>query len=295
MSVFKKLRESRNYSQDELATILRVDVKEIVRWEEYPEEISAHTLSTLAYVFGLSSEELSEARIEGGTKLFTNDYYIFADKNNEDGWWGHFGIRLKGHESSMWFPITLGTANYITSILKNLSSREEWLVVETLNNRILVLKPATLARLWLLDDAQDEPSEDWNIPIDGYSGQPGEFYKGLEEYCHGDEGVSEYVMEQVNEFTDAHDLGTEEVIKMVIETQIFNLEGVEISHYVNDTNLIEIVHGIKSEVPQIIFDLSNDDYDLYIPSDDICLINIPRRSISRELRKLHDDFFLGCQ
>ncbi|MEP0176220.1 MAG: helix-turn-helix transcriptional regulator [Paraglaciecola sp.] len=294
MSNLQRLRESRNYSAHDLAKKIDVEVERVIAWEEAAENISNQELSSLAYFFGLSSEDLRDSLGKEEVTLTTNDYYIYANGLNDDGWWGHFGIRLKGHASSMWFPITIGTANQVSNVIRNLSSREEWMVVETLNNRVLVLKPASMARLWLLDDAQDQPREDWNIPIDGYSGQPGEFYRALEEYCedwraYDDDGVSEFVMSKVNEFTDAHDLGVDEVRKMVIETQIYNLEGVEFSHDVDESKLAEIVNGIEIEFPDVIFDLSNDNYDLYIPSDEICLINMSRRSLNNGMKEVHKD------
>jgi transcriptional regulator with XRE-family HTH domain len=295
MSILRRLRESRGYSECELAKNINVEVDRVIAWEETAENISNRELSSLAYFFGLSSDELRDSLRQEDVKLASNDYYIFADGANDDGWWGHFGVRLKGHSNSMWFPITLGTANQVSSVIMNLSYREEWMVVETLNNRVLVMKPASVARLWLLDDAQDQPGEDWNIPIDGYSGQPGEFYRGLEEYCEeewqesSDEGVSELVMNRVNEFTDAHDLGIDEVRKMVIETQIYNLEGVEFSHDVDASKLAEIVNGIETEFPDLIFDFSNDHYDLYIPSDEICLINMSRRNLNSGIKEIHRD------
>ena len=294
MSILRRLRESRNYSESELAENIGVKTERVIEWEENSKEISNHELSSLAYFFGLSSDDLRESLREKEVKLTTNDYYIFADGFNDDGWWGHFGVRLKGHSNSMWFPITLGTANQVSRVIRNLSYREEWMIVETLNNRVLVMKPASVTRLWLLDDAQDQPGEDWDIPIDGYSGQPGEFYRGLEEYCEewcesGEDGVSEFVMSKVNEFTDAHDLGICEVRKMVLETQIYNLEGVEFSHDVDESKLAEIVTGIETEFPDLIFDFSNDNYDLYIPSDEICLINMSRRNLENGMKVIHRD------
>jgi transcriptional regulator with XRE-family HTH domain len=280
MSNLQRLRESRGYSTHDLAKKIDVDVERLIAWEEAAENISNQELSSLAYFFGVSSEDLRDSLKEQEVTLTSNDHYISANRSNNDGFWGHFGILLKGQEFSKWFPITLGAANQVSSVMRSISFKEEWMVVETLNNRVLVLKPASIARLWLLDDGQDQPEEDWNIPIDGYSGQPGEFYKGLEEYCDdscewGEDGVSEYVMDKVDEFTDAHDLGEVEVKKMVLETHIYNLQGVEFSHYVNELNLAEIVSGIELGIPDLIFDMSNDSYDLYIPSDEICLINMP--------------------
>jgi hypothetical protein len=94
-------------------------------------------------------------------------------------------------------------------------------------------------------------------------------------------------MNAVSEFTDAHDLGVKEVRKMVIETQVYNLEGVEFSYNVEEKKLAEIVSGIEFEDPDIIFDVSNDSYDLFIPSDEISLINIPKRSLDKGMKDFY--------
>ncbi len=42
---------------------------------------------------------------------------------------------------SKWYPITLGTANSVSPQLRDYEESEEWIVVETLNNRMLVINP----------------------------------------------------------------------------------------------------------------------------------------------------------
>ena len=287
MSVLKKLRESRNLDVEDLAGKINVSPKDIRKWEKAPKQISQQGLSSLAYYFGLSSEDLLDAIGGDSSKLTSSDYYILGNEDCEDGWWGHFGIRLKGQDRSKWFPITIGTADRLSSKLANISSRDDWVVVETLNNRVLVFRPTTVNRIWLLDEAADQPDDDWDIPWDGYSGKPGEFYKALENYYREsegigggkDEGVSSLIERDIEAFTDVHDLGTNQVGRLVIETQIYNLDGSHFSHDVDESRLVEIINNIEFELPQLIFDLSNENFDLYIPADNISLIDMPKRRV----------------
>lgn len=174
-----------------MANEVDLSSKDIESWEKNPKSVSKLGLSSLAYYYGLSSEELLDAIYGDSSKLTSSEYFIYGGKDYEDGWWGHLGIRLNGHEKSKWFPITLGEANRISSAVVNISSRDKWIVIQTLNNRVLAFKPAKVNRLWLLDEAADQPGDDWEIPWDGYSGKPGEFYKGLEQYFWGAEGLGD--------------------------------------------------------------------------------------------------------
>jgi transcriptional regulator with XRE-family HTH domain len=297
MALLKRLREARNLSKPALAKKLGVDVECINSWEEKEKEISVRELSSLAYAFGLSSEDLFD-KIQGkATKLATNDYYIYTSSDDEDGWWGHFGVRLKGHEKSKWFPITLGTADSVSTSIVNTDTRGEWIVVETLNNRLLVLRPAAVSRLWILDDAQDEPVDDWAIPMDGYSGRSGEFYKALEEYYDNglgldDDLVAPLVRKDVEEFTDVLDLDVNQIQELVIETRIYDLDGKVFSHDLGDQGLIEIMNGAQLDMP-VMFDFSNESFDLFIPADNVCLIDMPKRRVEKAFRELHSDL-LEC-
>ena len=290
MSILTKLRESRGLSCADLAEKIEVSPEELEEWEESSKRITKSGLSSLAYFFGLSSEELKDA-IEGRLgSITTSQYHIFRENDLEDGWWGHFGVRLNGQDSSKWFPITLGVANRVSHELANTSSRERWLVVETLNNRILVFKPISVSRLWLLDEAADPPGDDWEVPWDGYSGKAGEFYKALEEYYWVELGafeekeVSPIVREDIEAFTDSHDLDIDDVGRLVVETQIYNVDGTELSYNVDESRLVELVDSIELEDSIVILDLSNHNCEMYIPADAVCLIDMPKRRVEIAVR-----------
>ncbi|MCV2403589.1 helix-turn-helix transcriptional regulator [Marinomonas sp. C2222] len=294
MSVLKKLRESRNLSYSGLADQIGVSSEEVKRWEEDASSISKDSLSSLAYYLGSSSEELQDM-IEGNEPYLTTHPYYILGKGEADGWWGHFGLCLNGKKDSKWFPITLGQANKISNVLDNISSRDEWLIVETLNNRILVFRPTRVSRMWVLDDYADPPEEDWSPPWDGYSGNPSEFYKGLEEYCwlegdwedggEGERSVSNTVIKAVETFTDVHDLDFEKIAELVLETQIYNVEGRTFSHIVEGSRLSELMFSADIGESVMMLNLSNEKFDFYIPSDNVALIDMPKRCVDKYIRE----------
>lgn len=281
MSILKRLREESNLSLEELASSLKVPVKEIKAWEKNSTQISKSSLSSFANHFGLSSEDILDAEDNNSSLLPTNHYHLFSNRIT-DGFWGHLGIQLKNHKYSKWFPITIGARNQVSDFLLNLED-DDWLIVETLNNRVLAFRPAVISKLSLLDDGQDQPENDWKINHDEYSGFSGEFYKGLEAHylskmnivLDENEEVSELVKNETDLYTDKYDLNEDEVKKLVTDSHIYDLTGNISSQEVDDPDLVEIIRNIELEDPPSIYKLSTDDIDLFIPRDNISLLDMP--------------------
>jgi len=290
VKILKSLREARGLSQEKLAKSLGVLVSQVEAWESGAEEPSSIHLRDLAIILGCGAEDLIRAYDEDNGPISTNTYYVLTSREEEDGFWGHFGVLLYGHLKSKWYPITLATANYVSSVLKNVEHENEWMMVETLNNRILLINPASVSRLWLLDDAQDEPGKDWDISLDGYQGQPSEFYKAIEELCYAEDtsGCSDIFIKFYEDFTSANDMGDEELASFVFDTHIHDRNGVRTSYRVSATNLAEIVDDFSFGGCPVIFDLSCDSFDSYFPSRSISLLDMPRRQIDEARKELSE-------
>ena len=125
----------------------RIKVTALADWESGAAQPLPSQLRRLAFEFGCRSEDLQGERDENGSQILTNTYYISTDRKIEDGWWGHIGVRLPGCDQSKWYPITLGTANSVSAPLRDYDESEEWIVVETLNNRMLAINPLAASRL----------------------------------------------------------------------------------------------------------------------------------------------------
>ncbi len=288
MTLLRELRESFYRDIGELANKIGVDPEEISAWESGLKALSKQDISTLAYVFGLSSEELTDYLNGHSTKLTTNMYHYFGKDSNLDGWWGHVGVCLKSKQKTKWFPISIETANLVSSVLVNINSKEDWLIIDTLNNRTLAVRPALVKRIWLLDEGADE-TIDWSVPRDGYGGKPGEFYKGLEAYCfdeiEGDEcEISMYVKQQIEDYTDAQDIDTVQAHKLVSETNIYDTDDTKFGHIIGDEEIRRLITDIECEVP-VLFNLSNENAELYLSSENIVLIDMPKRRVDMALRE----------
>ncbi|WP_024930597.1 helix-turn-helix transcriptional regulator [Methylophilus sp. OH31] len=297
MSILRKIRESFNLSQERLGEEVNIDLKNIEKWEKSPKKITNNDLSSLAYYFGLSSEALKEAIIGNKADLSTNKYhYTFSDKSSLDGWWGHIGIGVINQTKTQWFPITLNTADRVSSILASYESKGEWVVLDTLNNRTLVFEPSRLKHIWLLDESAEPPNSDWYVP--DYFGKPGEFYKALEAFCtqkdgidlYENEEVSDYSKKDIDNFTEVHDLDHELVRDLLTQTHIHDISGNVQSHLIEADKLAHFLFHIQLETAAILDFSSNEEgYDLYIPSKNISLIDMPKRFVDKSFREIYED------
>ena len=76
-------------------------------------------------------------------------------------------------------------------------------------------------------------------------------------------------------YTDKYDLNEDEVKKLVTDSHIYDLTGNISSQEVDDPDLVEIIRNIELEDPPSIYKLSTDDIDLFIPRDNISLLDMP--------------------
>lgn len=291
----KTIRESFHLSQVQLADEVNIDLKNIEKWEKSPKKITNNDLSSIAYCYGLSSEDLKEAIIENKAELIsTNRYHSFLKKGFLDGWWGHIGIGINYQSQTQWFPITLNTANRVSRILSNYESKNEWIVLDTLNNRTLALEPSRLKHIWLLDDNADPPNSDW-YPPDDYNGMPGEFYKALEAFCMEKDGieldeneeVSDYSKKDIDSFTEVRDLDHELVRELLTQTHIHDIAGNLQSHIIEAEKLATFLFHIELDPPILLnFSSYEQGYELYIPSKNISLIDMPKRFVDKGFREI---------
>lgn len=295
MFALKKLRKSRRLSPKQLAKVLDIEVKEFNKWEKNPNLIPQKKLSQLAYSFDLDSDELKIWLADDSSPINTSKDYVGLNKDIEDGFWGNLGIKLTGQSKSLWFPITLATVKYLDNALINTQSNEDWITLDTLNNRSLAIKPALVSRIYLLDENQSPIEDDWEILLDNYTGKSGEFYKALEDIdsdsmCfHGEIELCDSVKLDVEKFINQHDLGFDQVSEMVEYTHVYTLDGEMFSQLIN-RNLSNIYSDIECEYLPTMLELSSDEIDLYIPSAKVCLIDMPKRKLRAEMKLLHKEF-----
>jgi transcriptional regulator with XRE-family HTH domain len=175
MKRLKQLRESAKYSQQQLAHMLQTTQQTIARWEAGKAEPNLAALRDLALIFGTSVDDLLGTNPLQSTPASTG-YHLLMSSQAQDGFWGHVGLKLDGSPHSKWFPITLSTANEISNAIANVENDQKWIAFTTLANKFVLCRPAALQKVLLLDDACDEPEDDWELDLP-YQGLPLELYR----------------------------------------------------------------------------------------------------------------------
>lgn len=285
MTLFSKLRESRNLDLDQLSQKIKLSIDRLEAIEKEESEPTTQELRSLAHYYGCASEDLAQHSDKKKETIPTTEYYILTDETIEDGWWGHIGLSLCSKYRAKWYPITLNCANRLTYSMQNILSPDDWVVASTLNNRLLAFRPCAVAKTWLLDEAQVAPTEEWEVPIDGYLGRSPEFYKALEEY-YFEELSSDTpwaAREEIEAFTEECDLNYEQIGQFLFETQVFGPNGEEETLGITGSNLVDIVSDIETTRHPLLLRLRTEEFDIFRPSASISLVDMPHRQFHEAL------------
>jgi transcriptional regulator with XRE-family HTH domain len=183
MERLKELRRQAGFTQAQLAQMLRTTQQTVGRWESGKVEPDIATLRDLAMIYGTSVDDILGQNPLTGAKTITSNHVFFrGDEEGEKGcFWGHLGVRFPGQSKSSWYPITLSQAEQLDEFFANADPDHPWVTVRSLNNRFLLLNVLAVPRLVLLDEAADQPDDDWELPWDGPAGLPQEMYPALVE------------------------------------------------------------------------------------------------------------------
>lgn len=184
MKILKELRQHHKLTQKDIAERLEVTQQTVAKWENGKSEPSIAHLRDLALLYDTSVDELTREKVTIDT-IRSNRYHYTGRNNN--CFWGHIGLGIPNQEKSIWYPITLRTANQVISNLDNTFS--DFVHIETLNNRTLFFNKKHLLHIHILDDNADCPENDWELGWDSYQGLPAEIYPALSDYLT--EGILE--------------------------------------------------------------------------------------------------------
>lgn len=277
MERIRQLRESCNFTQKQLAEMMQTTQQTVGRWESGKAEPSLTALRDLAVIFATSTDDLLGTNPL--SRQITTSLPLIYDMGESSGFWGHVGILLYGQENTHWYPITLSEANRIGTALSNADSDQTWINLTTLNNRCLAINLPKIRRIWLLDDACDQPN-DWVINHNEYSGLPLEVYRGLDDYFSCDEewesNTSEAYRQTIKDVVDDLKLNEDKAYKYLHDTNLYLADGEYISYWFEGSDLWGFIESIDMEFwsSMVRFtDLSG--REIYFPIISLSMVDMP--------------------
>jgi len=295
MKRLKILRQEHKYTQQQLAKMLKTTQQSIARWETGKAEPSVSALRDLAMIFGTSVDDLL-GKNPFSNKVASTMLHVFGKNAVADGFWGHIGLLMHGQPHTKWFPITIGTANRFSDSVSNVAQDGEWLCLPTLNNRMLAINPAKIMRIWLLDDACDEP-DDWSDEaLEDYEGNPLEVYRGVDTYfsAHDDDkGTSSTTYQEIiEEFVKKKGLDEEKAVRLLHYTTIYMADGAVTAYWAEPERLYDIVADIEIGGLQTMLYIPEfgGGFESYYPATKVAVIDMPLIDIMDATNLAHADW-----
>lgn len=174
----KSLRKALRIELEDLSRISGVSVETLKKLDS-GEDVPLEDLRDIALCLGTGVRGvLGDGYFQ--TQIAHLDDFVDNDPttiHSPGGYWGHLGLRLKGQDNYMWFPITAFTRNLIDQV-----KRREFMAVPCMDNSLLLIHCEAIEELFFLDDASDRPySMDWGDDIS--QGEiPAIMYEAFEDY-----------------------------------------------------------------------------------------------------------------
>jgi transcriptional regulator with XRE-family HTH domain len=284
MQKLKALRQTHNYTQHQLAEMLKTTQQTVARWESGKAEPSIAMLRDLAMIFATSVDDIL-GKNPFSEKITSNILNYFGNEIITDKFWGHIGLLIPGQLKTKWFPITTDTAKYVSSSLKY-REKEGWICITTLSNRILCINVTKIRRIWLLDDACDAP-DDWGTDAtEDYEGNPLEIYRGVDAYFSDDEDENENknknsfsttYLKIISNFIEKKKLNRKNIYRFLHYTAIYMADGTLTSYWAEPENLYDIVSNIGIEfIPKILsIHECGGEFESYYPTDNLAVLEMP--------------------
>lgn len=273
----KELRQSFGFTQEQLANSLKTSQQTIARWETGRAEPNVAALRDLAMIFGTSVDDLI-GKNPLSDRITTTAYTLFTN-GQQDGYWGNIGILLPGQQHTKWFPITELERNQIANRLDD--DEVGWIVFATLNNKMVAVNAANVRRIWLLDEACDQPSEDWDVGWDEVEGFPLEFYRALDDYNSDSTAFSASASSTLVSIVEGKiaKQGWDEEARFEIThfTSIWFSDGQLVSYWAEEDDLWNAIFDIEAKTAKtmIKIDAAGGDFESFYPRQRIAAIAMP--------------------
>lgn len=293
MKRLQELRKGIGFTQAALAQALGVSQQAVARWEKGDAEPNIAMLRDLATVMGTSVDDLLEFD-RGGSRV-SSQHWQPADDQVVDGFWGHIGVLLPGQSDCHWYPITKGEQARVSRNLEGAVEASAWMVIATLNNRVLVINPTVVQRIRLLDDAADQPDDDgWNLTWDGYQGLSPEIYNAIGDYFWNESAFSadyskplqQIALDQIKE----HEMSDEAAYRLLEWTSLYLEGGSEVTFRGEEEELYSLTLDADCQALERVVLTNQDNGELnFFPAHRIALISMPLTQYQKAARAEMDE------
>jgi len=282
--------------------MLKTTQQSVARWESGKATPSVSALRDLATIYSTSVDDIL-GKNPFSEKVVTNTYYIL--QNEDDGFWGHLGLLGPHRVKSTWYPITEGERQRLWRHLRS-TEDTDWFVFTSLNNRIVAFRASMMKRVWLLDDACDEPKGDWDWKThwDDYAGLPKEVYRAMSEWAWDQVGG-------LDEFEDnnsptlrkialkhINDAGLtekpEEVLAVLHHTKIHLNDGTVFDYEADPDELWSTIQDLELEAHRMLYIPSDGgEFESFFPASELCWIDMPLIDVEKAAQRSIEELEQG--
>lgn len=296
MKNLKALREKSRLTQTELAQRVGTTQQTIARWEAGKAEPNLAALRDLAICLGTTVDGLV-----GRTSVIahqTTDPFAWIS-GDESGYWGNIGLRLPQASFSRWYPITTTTMRRLSSDLQSVTA-DNWISFQTLNNKMVCCRPASVKAFTFLDEAEDQIEGDWQVGPADVEGWPMEIYECLEHLMYERHSVrandqfSDKLIHLANTLIDDHDLDDEKLEEMCVDTRVIYTDGTSSLLCCSPDRLADIVSQVDlgfdlDDSAMLHLDDKHGDHSVFISTGLVSLMEFPLIILKRGLEALDSE------
>ncbi|MET0613653.1 MAG: helix-turn-helix transcriptional regulator [Pseudomonas caspiana] len=252
MQRIQELRTSLGVPMADFAKALGVSEQVVGQWESGEAEPGIPALRDIATLLGTNVDDLMDFANNG--RRMTSQHWMPGDDAIFDGFWGRMGLLLPGETSCSWYPITFAEYSQVAESLSIEHAEPQWLVVSTLNNRKLLINPALIRRIRLLDEAADRPEDDaWQHGWDSEEGLLPELYRALGEYFTDelafDANNSPVAQQIIHTLVAKHDLTSAKVMHLISHTHVHLANGSTASVRAANADIYNLVLDAYAGMP----------------------------------------------
>ncbi|WP_323032415.1 helix-turn-helix transcriptional regulator [Paracoccus sp. (in: a-proteobacteria)] len=298
MKNLKALRERSGLTQAELAQRVGTTQQTIARWEAGKAEPNLAALRDLAICLGTTVDGLIGRT--PAIELQTTDPFAWIS-GEESGYWGNIGLRLPQASFSRWYPITTATMRRLFSALQSVTA-DNWISFQTLNNKMVCCRPASVKAFTFLDEAEDQIEGDWQVGPADVEGWPMEVYECLEHLMYERHSArtndlfSDKLIHLANTLIDDHDLDDEKLEEMCVDTRVLYTDGTSSLLFCSPDRLADVASQVDlgldlDDSTMIHLDDKHGDHSVFISTGFVSLMEFPLIILKRGLEAL--DFELS--